>query len=240
MKTGKGVKRKGGHRVRFTALQKKRICQKNEELGENSSRPTLITYAREELKIGSPSTGAITAILKEKEKWLAFEETNKKHAQARSQRPSLVPLLEKALSEWFFRVEKQEGIVLDNLLVTKAQKLAKEKPELRVPPTFKFSDGWLDEFKKRHGISASVLHGEAESADMAGIEAAQTVVPELLKGYSPENIYNGDETGLYWKLLPSKTLVSRHVKGRKGKKRSKARMCDGEVDSERNRYALLE
>ena len=29
-------------------------------------------------------------------------------------------------------------------------------------------------------------------------------LPNLLKKYDPKNVYNGDETGIYWRGLPSK------------------------------------
>ena len=74
---------------------------------------------------------------------------------------------------------------------------------------FKASTGWLDRFKKRHGISQVSVAGEIRSADS---EAAQSY-PEKLQqiitdgDYSPEQIYNADETGLCYKMLPGKTLA---------------------------------
>jgi hypothetical protein len=40
---------------------------------------------------------------------------------------------------------------------------------------------------------------------------------------SPEQVYNADETGLYWKALPSKTIVSQEEKSAPGHKSSKER-----------------
>jgi hypothetical protein len=34
------------------------------------------------------------------------------------------------------------------------------------------------------------------------------MVGELVEGYSMDNIYNADKTGLNWKALPRKTLAS--------------------------------
>jgi hypothetical protein len=31
-------------------------------------------------------------------------------------------------------------------------------------------------------------------------------LPILLQGYEPKNVFNADETGLFFKLLPDKTL----------------------------------
>jgi len=35
----------------------------------------------------------------------------------------------------------------------------------------------------------------------------ETILPNLLKDYSPEDIYNADELGLFFKLMPDKSLV---------------------------------
>jgi hypothetical protein len=45
----------------------------------------------------------------------------------------------------------------------------------------------------------------------------------LLENYSPDDIYNDDETGLYFKCLPDKTYTFRSEKchgGKKSKERS--------------------
>jgi hypothetical protein len=41
--------------------------------------------------------------------------------------------------------------------------------------------GWLDKFKKRNGIRSFKLHGEARSADMAGVALAKEKLPGLIK-----------------------------------------------------------
>ena len=46
---------------------------------------------------------------------------------------------------------------------------------------FKASSGWLANFKKRHGIRSFKLHGEASSADMAGVALAKEKLPSLIK-----------------------------------------------------------
>ena len=75
---------------------------------------------------------------------------------------------------------------------------------------FKASTGWLEKFKTRHGIRNLSIQGEKLSA------AEETVEPFLQKLHKvieeknliPEQIYNADETGLLWKCLPQRTLVS--------------------------------
>ena len=44
-----------------------------------------------------------------------------------------------------------------------------------------------------------------------------TLLPKLLEEYSPDDIYNADETGLFYKLQPKKSLVFKDEDGRSGK-----------------------
>ncbi|KAF7695757.1 Tigger transposable element-derived protein 4 [Cucumispora dikerogammari] len=42
----------------------------------------------------------------------------------------------------------------------------------------------------------------------------QKVLPEILQNYRPENIYNADETSLYFKLLPNKSICLAGASGK--------------------------
>ncbi|CAG8727715.1 1749_t:CDS:2 [Cetraspora pellucida] len=64
---------------------------------------------------------------------------------------------------------------------------------------FKFSHSWLYKFKKRHGLKQIVKHEEDASVDDAIIEEALPRLREILKEYDLKDIYNMNETGLfYW------------------------------------------
>ncbi|XP_050065566.1 tigger transposable element-derived protein 4-like [Aphis gossypii] len=70
------------------------------------------------------------------------------------------------------------------------------------------SNGWLDRFRKRHGIVYRKICGEADAVDDNSIKSwKETILPNLLKDYSPEDIYNADEFGLFFKLMSNKSLV---------------------------------
>ena len=73
---------------------------------------------------------------------------------------------------------------------------------------FTASNGWLNRFRKRHGIVYRKINGEAKSVDLSKVEDFRnTVAVQLLKDYSPEDIYNADETGLVWANTSNKTLT---------------------------------
>jgi len=37
------------------------------------------------------------------------------------------------------------------------------------------------------------------------------MLPEILKDYSPRDVFNADETGLYWRAIPDGTLSFKSV-----------------------------
>ena len=88
---------------------------------------------------------------------------------------------------------------------------------------FKASTGWPGKFKTWHGIRNLSIQGEKLSA------AEETVEPFLQKLHKgleekhliPEQIYNADETGLLWKCLPQRTLVSCREKSAPGFKKQR-------------------
>ena len=92
--------------------------------------------------------------------------------------------------------------------------------------TFKAGTGWLKRFKDRHGIRALSVHGESLSAAAESIEPFKESLRKLMeeKSLTLTQVFNCDETGLYWKLMPNKTLVSSREKEAKGFKNPKDRV----------------
>ena len=80
-----------------------------------------------------------------------------------------------------------------------------------------FSNGWLAGFQHRESIHSRVHHGKDGSTP----ESATTdMIPirQALQLYSPRDIFNCDETGLYWKRIPDRSLATRSLPGRKKEK----------------------
>ncbi|GFR58720.1 tigger transposable element-derived protein [Elysia marginata] len=69
------------------------------------------------------------------------------------------------------------------------------------------SGGWLDRFKLRHGIVMKAVSGEAASAKRVDTTAWEAELQDILKKFEPRDIYNADETGLFYKCLPNKSLA---------------------------------
>ncbi|XP_049315732.1 tigger transposable element-derived protein 4-like [Bactrocera dorsalis] len=70
---------------------------------------------------------------------------------------------------------------------------------------FEASTGW---FKRRHGIVQKTLCGESADVNLQNREEwVMNVLPRLIENYNANDIFNADETGLFFKCLPNKTLT---------------------------------
>ena len=97
------------------------------------------------------------------------------------------------------------------------------KKNIRNPPQFTASKGWLQRFKSRCALKHAKYQGEISSADKEGAEAYIPVAKEIvLEGnYSPHQLFNCDETGVYWRRTPSSTFIPKEIKQAPGKKLAK-------------------
>uniref|UniRef100_H3A775 HTH CENPB-type domain-containing protein n=1 Tax=Latimeria chalumnae TaxID=7897 RepID=H3A775_LATCH len=110
--------------------------------------------------------------------------------------------LDFSLYAWFMQ-ERQLGMPISGpILRAQAERFNRQ---LGGPSNFKASQGWLHRFQKRHGISIS---GRITN-DRAAVELFQSELKKVIEevGYTDEQIYNCDETGLCFKLLPDRSMA---------------------------------
>ena len=130
------------------------------------------------------------------------------------------------IKPWFIQQRSSGTPISGPPLQEKAKHFSTQLNTEAVDREFKASTGWLEKFKTRHGIRNLSTQGEKLSA------AEETVEPFLQKLHKvieeknliPEQIYNADETGLLWKCLPQRTLVSCREKSAPGFKKAKDRL----------------
>ncbi|XP_045520537.1 tigger transposable element-derived protein 4-like [Pieris brassicae] len=72
---------------------------------------------------------------------------------------------------------------------------------------FNASNGWIDRFKNRNGIVYRQISGESEKVAQQDVDTWMAILPELLQHYKPRDIFNADEFGLFFKLMPDKSYV---------------------------------
>jgi len=138
-------------------------------------------------------------------------------------RPASNKALEDAMYIWFTQKRSLGEPISGPLICEKALQF---NEQLNGPKDFKASLGWLNNFKNRHGIRELHVQGEKLSSDLAaGIAYKEKFVKEAQKnGYSRDDIYNADETGINWRALPRKSLASKREKSAPGFKVSKERI----------------
>lgn len=130
----------------------------------------------------------------------ALNNVNIDRKRVRSGKDSQV---EAALKIWFGRVRDKNGSINGTLIRQKAEEFAKEMGK----ENFTATDGWFHRWKKRENIVYK--RGNRKCTDVLSNEMwINTKWPKIIAEYSPENIYNADETGIYFHALPEDTYSS--------------------------------
>ncbi|XP_053555972.1 tigger transposable element-derived protein 6-like [Bombina bombina] len=157
------------------------------------------------------------------EEWLAGNGEVKRKAKATGNED-----LNKLLWEWFVAARSKNLPISGPILQTQALALAKELGKT----DFKAYNGWLESFKRRHCIVWNEICGEAKDVDQETVSQWEEKLKMLKEPYATKDIYNGDETGLFFRLLPSKTLGVKREKctgGKLSKERLTVFLC-GNMD----------
>ncbi|XP_064488392.1 tigger transposable element-derived protein 4-like [Ornithodoros turicata] len=111
--------------------------------------------------------------------------------------------LEDVLVTWIQRARSANLPVNGPVLRAKGEEIA-----TRLDIEFSCSDGWMDRFRKRHGLVFRSVVGEAAAVDETVCQDWRSSrLRQLLEEYDPADVYNADETALYYQLLPDKTLT---------------------------------
>ena len=104
--------------------------------------------------------------------------------------------MEEALLVWIKVQLTKGGRLSGDLIRSKARRLSEE---LGVE-NFLASSGWLSRFKARHQLIFKREQGEKAAADINACETWQRdFLPKLLEEFKPSDIFNADETALYYR-----------------------------------------
>lgn len=127
--------------------------------------------------------------------------------------------VEKSLHKWFIDARARNIPISGPMLQQKAKNFA----FILGAENFNASSGWLQRFKTRFDIVGKTVSGESEDANDEEIQKwLDHEWPKVLAKYEPNQIFNADETGLFWQMLPRQTLDTRGDKchgGKQGKAR---------------------
>ncbi len=87
----------------------------------------------------------------------------------------------------------------------------------------KASNCYITRFVKRYDIKYESKSGESESVSQILVNEWKTKLIEKYSNYEPTNVWNIDETGLFWRLIQNNTY-SLPEESMKGFKKSKDRV----------------
>ncbi|XP_069156566.1 tigger transposable element-derived protein 1-like [Procambarus clarkii] len=177
------------------------------------------------------SSSTISTILKRKEQFKTFD-VAKGVTNVTKKRPKLLDDVERLLLVWMNERQLHSDSVSEAIVCAKARVLFMDLVR-KIPDAssedeqlFKASRGWFENFRKRSGIHNVVPHGKAASSDKA---VAETFVPQFQEfvdreQFLPQQVFNCDETGLFWKKLPKRTYITQEEQSLPGHKPMKDRL----------------
>ena len=115
----------------------------------------------------------------------------------------------------FISTANVNDISLSQPLILEA---AKELAQDMKINNFEASKGFFYKFKKRQKVVHENLFGESKSVNEETVNEWKQKLPELIKEYEPQDVFNADELGLFYRLQPSKTYTFKGQKCKGGKK----------------------
>ena len=80
---------------------------------------------------------------------------------------------------------------------------------------FNFWIGWLEWLKARHGINSYKRFSESDSVFIENIEDDLPQKRAKLENFDWKDIYNMDETNLFYRLQADYSLAAKQLEGRK-------------------------
>jgi hypothetical protein len=148
----------------------------------------------------APST--VATFLKKKEEIKKEFQSNRRSTAVRTKTTKHAQL-EAKLFEWFVHARQQNVSMNGPILMEKANVLAASLGN----HDFNAKSGWLQRFKDRYNITLKKVVGE-ESTVSPVVESVwrNETLRLLIKNYEPQNIFNADESGLFYQAQPDRTF----------------------------------
>lgn len=122
---------------------------------------------------------------------------------------------------WFVQARAKNLPISGLLLQEKAREIAVKNGD----EEFKASNGWLESFKNRHKLTFSTVCGDSNDVKQQPVDDFVKKLPDLI---ATEDIANLDETALFFRAIPRKTLNKKGDKcygGKHSKERLTVMLC---------------
>ncbi|CAG8604943.1 17509_t:CDS:1, partial [Racocetra persica] len=141
----------------------------------------------------------ISKILSDKSKWLAVTESQLSSTIFRHKQVKY-PILDQSIRLWVEQITSGEMILTELMIREKATCFAKA---LNLgDDTLKFSNRWIQKFKRCNNLRNFRLHREANSAPLSSLPEYRQKLRELIEKYTLDNVFNADKTELFFHMAP--------------------------------------
>jgi hypothetical protein len=179
------------------------------------------------------SVGAVSNILKRKLEYTNDYETNRNKKLKRKIKVDSSQEINDNVYGWFVSQRSKNIPISGPILQEYARNFAKQ---LDNSTSFKASNGWLDRFRTRYNIQFRLICGEARSVDSNTVDDWKSRLHSMIEHYNPVDVFNCDETGLFFKMMPDRSLAvdrSDCRGGKKSKERYTVMLCTNWAGTEK-------
>ncbi|XP_074322991.1 CENP-B homolog protein 2-like [Apium graveolens] len=227
---------KGVTKSTMTDEARKALCEYKRENSSCTQKDLQLWFENKfHLKV---SQGTISNTLKRSADYLAANYLEKRK-DIKRHKPTKYPDMEKVLYEWFLQYQDRVNMTGELIL-----EKAKETMKILYPQQDQehtFSQDWLEKFKLRHGIKSFRRFGESGSVDVQDMEKKLESIREKINQFPMKDVFNMDETGLFYRLQADHSLSTKQLEGRKqDKERLTVVICCNEDGSEKIPLWIIE
>ena len=219
----------------MTNEQVQLIVQQSKQKGMTQEK--LRHWSKKQLNLANlPSQSTISNLLNNKRGAPATLDDRNRSLKRKSVVKS--PELDSMLVEWILQHQESRVILTWSLIQAKARYFS-DQLKLSEGQCPTFSDGCLEKFLSLHGLRTVEMSGESGSADIAAIEAALPDLRSTIKSFAPRDVFNMDETGLFYCLAPE-AIATRQLEGMtKDKNRISIALCANSDGTEKNELLII-
>ncbi|XP_044599588.1 tigger transposable element-derived protein 6-like [Cotesia glomerata] len=144
-------------------------------------------------------SSTLATILKFKER---FSEESGLRASSKRFKLCEYTYVEKCILKWLKQCRDKNVVIGGPILQEKTQQFTVELGHRE----FRASNEWLHNFKKRNEIIFRKICGESAEVNEEVCDEWRNKLETQSEGYDPKDIFNIDETGLFYKCSSDKTL----------------------------------
>ncbi|CAE6458781.1 unnamed protein product [Rhizoctonia solani] len=180
----------------------------------------------------------LSRLLKNEAKIRAYVQLNPQRLYEKRPPILTLPDVDKAVSQWVVQKLSNPRTRLNGDMI---REKAREFSCLLGYPenVLKFSNGCLERFKVRLGLSQHCFHGEAASAPVERIDNERYRLLAIIVLYPPWDVYNVDETALLFCFVPTTGLAFKNMLRVKIDKKRLTYMLCANMDGSNKRPPLV-